>query len=190
MKHDMIPKIIHWCWFGQNKPSEIANRCLASWKKFLPDYKIIHYCWFGPKPLPKLAKKCIDSWKKIYPDYEIKLWNEQNFDINCCQYVKQAYLAKKYAFVTDYVRLYALYHDGGIYMDSDVEVLKNIDIFLDNVAFSGYESYGNCLTGIIGSIQNGKFVKDLLDEYTDRQFILDNGKLCSCGFDNLIKIWD
>ena len=97
--------------------------------------KIIHYCWFGKNPLSDLAKKCIDSWKKYCPDYEIIEWNEENFDINSNVYVKEAYDSKKWAFVTDYVRLYALDKCGGIYMDTDVELLKGIDVFLENEAF-------------------------------------------------------
>ena len=85
--------------------------------------KIIHYCWFGPNPLPESAKFYINSWKKYLPDYELVLWNEKNFCISSIPYVKEAYESKKFAFVTDYVRLYALYHYGGIYMDTDVEVL-------------------------------------------------------------------
>lgn len=93
--------------------------------------KIIHYCWFGRNPLPDLAKKCIQSWKKFCPDYEIKEWNEDNFDINSNQYVKEAYKAKKWAFVTDYVRLWALVNFGGVYMDTDVEVINSIDVFFE-----------------------------------------------------------
>ena len=102
--------------------------------------KVIHYCWFGRGKLPKLAKKCIKSWKKYLPDYKIIEWNEDNFDINSNQYVREAYEAKKYAFVSDYVRLYALYNYGGIYMDTDVEVIKSLDEFLIHEAFSGFES--------------------------------------------------
>ena len=102
--------------------------------------KVIHYCWFGRGKMPKLAEKCIESWKKYCPDYEIVCLTEDNFDINCCSYVKEAYEAKKYAFVTDYVRLFVMYEYGGIYMDTDVELVKNLDDFLKNQAFSGFES--------------------------------------------------
>ena len=102
--------------------------------------KIIHYCWFGRGKMPELAQKCLDSWKKQLPEYDYKLWNEDNFDINSVPYVKEAYEARKFAFVTDYVRLYALYHFGGVYMDTDVEVLKPLDRFLELPAFSGFES--------------------------------------------------
>lgn len=92
--------------------------------------KIIHYCWFGGKDLPELEQRCIDSWKKLLPSHIIKVWNERNFDVNCCQYVKQAYEHKKFAFVSDYARVFALYNEGGIYLDTDVEVLKRFDLFV------------------------------------------------------------
>ena len=113
--------------------------------------KIIHYCWFGGKELPELAKKCIASWKKYCPDYEIIRWDESNFDLESCQYVKQAYQSKKYAFVTDYVRLYAMYTQGGVYMDTDVELTKNLDKFLDHQGFSGFESEAQIPTGIMAA---------------------------------------
>ena len=138
--------------------------------------KIIHYCWFGRGRMPKLAERCIQSWKKHLPDYEIKLWNEDNFDINSNCYVKEAYEAKKYAFVTDYVRLYALYHYGGIYMDTDVEVLKNLDSFLKNPAFSGFEDDTQIPTGIMASEKNGAWVKWQLGYYSDKHFLLENGE--------------
>ena len=101
--------------------------------------KIIHYCWFGRGPMPPMALKCIESWHRFMPDYEYKLWNEDNFDVNSVPYVKEAYEARKFAFVTDYVRLYALYTEGGIYMDTDVEVLKPYDDLLGLSGFTGYE---------------------------------------------------
>ena len=97
-------------------------------KKPIP--KIIHYCWFGGKPLNKLGEKCLKSWKKFFPDYEIIEWNESNFDVNCCQYVKEAYEAKKWAFVSDYARFKILYEQGGIYFDTDVEVIRPFDAIL------------------------------------------------------------
>ena len=89
--------------------------------------KIIHYCWFGSKQLPPLAKRCIRSWKKYLPGYEIKLWNESNFDVNIIPYVKEAYKAKRYAFVSDYVRYWALFNYGGVYFDTDVELIKPVN---------------------------------------------------------------
>lgn len=139
--------------------------------------KIIHYCWFGRVEKPKLAKKCIKSWKKFLPDYEIIEWNEDNFDINSNLYVKQAYEAKKYAFVSDYVRLYALYNYGGIYMDTDVEVLKSLDKFLQYEAFIGFESKQLCGTGIIGSEKKNLMIKEFLELYDNIKFINDDGSL-------------
>ena len=101
--------------------------------------KVIHYCWFGGNPLPEDAKKCIASWKKYLPDYEIKEWNESNFDVNCCPYVKEAYEAKKYAFVSDYARFHVLYQEGGLYFDTDVEVIKNMDYIIAAGNFMGFE---------------------------------------------------
>ena len=111
--------------------------------------KTIHYCWFGGNPLPDLAVKCIDSWKKYCPDYEIKEWNEKNFNLDACPYVREAYEAKKWAFVSDYARLYAMVTEGGIYMDTDVEVLKPLDEYLDNLAFSGFQTEKEIPTGIM-----------------------------------------
>ena len=139
--------------------------------------KVIHWCWFGRGKVPRLAKKCIKSWRKYLPDYEIKLWNEDNFDIHSVKYVEEAYEKRKFAFVTDYVRLYALYTEGGIYMDSDVEVLKRIDRFHELPAFTGYESEVGCITGIMGSEKGGQWVKDLMDEYHARPFVLPDGSL-------------
>lgn len=139
--------------------------------------RIIHYCWFGSNPLPEDAKKCIESWKKYCPNYEIKEWNESNFDLNCNTYVQEAYKAKKWAFVTDYVRLYVTYTYGGIYMDTDVEVLKPLDKFLKHKAFSGFESSCNIPTGIMASEKNFPLYKEFLKYYMDKKFILKDGSL-------------
>jgi mannosyltransferase OCH1-like enzyme len=139
--------------------------------------KVVHYCWFGEKKMPKLAVRCIESWKRHLPEYELKLWNEETFDINSNEYVKEAYLSKKFAFVTDYIRLFVLYKHGGVYMDTDVEVVRNIDQFLSLPAFSGFETQNNIPTGIIGSCQYGQWVKEQLDYYTNRHFILPDGSM-------------
>lgn len=139
--------------------------------------KVIHYCWFGKGEKPELALKCIESWKKYCPDYEIKEWNEDNFDINSNQYVKEAYEAKKWAFVTDYVRLYALYTEGGIYMDTDVEVIKNLDKFLEKQAFSSFENNNMIPTGLMASRKHNKWIKDLLDEYANLHFFKPDGTM-------------
>ena len=138
--------------------------------------KTIHYCWFGRGRMPKLALKCISSWMKHLPDYELKLWTEDNFNINTVPYVKGAYENRKYAFVTDYVRLYALYHEGGIYMDTDVEVLKNLDCFLNLPAFSGFEDDNQIPTGIMGSEKGGDWAKWQLSYYDNKHFISLDGK--------------
>lgn len=132
--------------------------------------KVIHYCWFGRGKMPKLALKCIQSWKKFCPDYTIKEWNEDNFDLNLFPYAKEAYDNRKFAFVTDVVRLYALYHEGGIYMDTDVEVTKPLDVFLHHHAFSGFESEVDVPTGIMASEKGGQWAKENLDYYKNRHF--------------------
>lgn len=141
--------------------------------------KIIHYCWFGRGQMPELALKCIESWNKYLPDYTLKLWNEDNFDINSVPYVKEAYEARKFAFVTDYIRLYALYNEGGIYMDTDVEVLKSLDDLLQLPAFSGYESNknSNFPTGLMASSAGGIWVKEQLAYYSNRHFRNEDGTL-------------
>ena len=138
--------------------------------------KVIHWCWFGRNPLPEKERKCVESWKKYCPDYEIIEWNEDNFDINSNQYVKEAYECKKWAFVTDYVRLWAIYNYGGIYMDADVEVLKPLDIFLCHNAFSGFESYNIIPTGIMGGIKGNKWIENLLSYYDNKHFV-ENGEM-------------
>lgn len=140
--------------------------------------KIIHYCWFGRGQMPELALKCIKSWKKFCPDYEIKEWNEDNFNIKKAPaYVREAYKARKFAFVTDYVRLYAIYNEGGIYMDTDVEVIKPLERFLSHNAFSGFEDNNSVQTGIMAAEKGSTWAKDLLDYYhhDDRHFILKDG---------------
>lgn len=137
--------------------------------------KIIHYCWFGRGEMPELAHRCIESWKRLLPDYELKLWNEENFDINSNLYAQEAYQARKFAFVTDYVRLYALYHEGGIYMDADVEILRVIDEFLHHQVFSGFETDGNVPTGLMASEKGSNWTKNLLDYYSKRSFIKPDG---------------
>ena len=141
--------------------------------------KKIHYCWFGRGPMPELALKCIESWHRYMPDYEYKLWNEDSFDIDCNQYVKEAYEAKKFAFVSDYVRLFALYSEGGIYMDTDVEVLKPYDDLLSLPAFTGYEGskYRPPVTGTMASESGGIWVSEQLAEYDHAHFVKPDGSL-------------
>ena len=138
--------------------------------------KTIHYCWFGPKPKPELVQKCIKSWKEHCPEYQFIEWNEYNFDIASNEYVKETYKANRYAFVTDYVRLYALYTYGGIYFDTDVEVLKKIDSFLHFEAFSGFESTNRVGTAIMAGCQGFPFFGELMRHYNTRHFFNQEGK--------------
>lgn len=144
--------------------------------------KIIHYCWFGHNPLPPLAQKCIASWKKFFPDYEIKEWNEDNFDVNQIPYTKQAYQHKKYAFVSDYARFKILHEHGGIYFDTDVEVIKPMDDILAKGAFMGLEQDASegfaCAPGLgIACEQHSKLMKELSESYYQRNFANTNGSL-------------
>lgn len=139
--------------------------------------KIIHYCWFGRGEMPQLAKECIVSWRENMPDWEYKLWNEDNFDVNVNAYVKEAYEAGKFAFVSDYVRLWALYHEGGLYLDVDFEVYKPFDDLLHWNAFAGFEGskYNPLMMGVLASCPNGAWVKEQLDYYQDRHFVNSDG---------------
>lgn len=140
--------------------------------------KVIHYCWFGRNPKPEFVNRCIESWKRICSDYIIKEWNEDNFDISKAPlYVRQAYDAKKWAFVTDYVRLWALVEHGGVYMDTDVEVIKPIDAFLDNKAFSGFEDDTHIPTGIMASQKGFPLFEEFLHYYDDKSFFDENGEI-------------
>lgn len=141
--------------------------------------KIIHYCWFGKGEMPDMAKRCIDSWHFYMHEYEYKLWNEDNFDVNSVPYVKEAYESKKYAFVTDYVRLFALFKEGGIYMDTDVEILKPLDALLPLTGFTGYEGSKTLppVTGIMASEAGGEWVKEQLDAYSGIHFINQDGTM-------------
>ncbi|MDR0920547.1 MAG: hypothetical protein LBM93_15075 [Oscillospiraceae bacterium] len=131
--------------------------------------KIIHYCWFGHNKIPPLQQECIKSWGEFCPEYEMRLWNEETYDLSTVPiYVKQAYEAKKYAFVSDYVRLDVVYKFGGFYLDTDVELLKSIDIFSKYKSIFAFETYNLINTGLIfGSISNDADVKSLLDIYNN-----------------------
>lgn len=141
----MIPKIIHYCWLGGEKPADVLNY--------------------------------IDKWKKLHPDYTIKEWNETNFDIRKIRFVHEAYMTRQYAFCTDYMRLYALYYEGGVYLDTDVEVLKPFDSLLDQKGFAGYE-YGNYVgTGVMGLEPHQQWIKEWMQDYESHDFISWTGKL-------------
>lgn len=156
--------------------------------------KVIHYCWFGRNPLPPLAIKCITSWKKYFPDYEIKEWNEDNFNVNIIPYTQEAYENKKYAFVSDYARFWILYHYGGLYFDTDVEVIKPIDDIIARGPFMGCEknadNKGATATAVTPGLELGVnpglglgvnpglgLYGELLQLYSTLHFIKENGRL-------------
>jgi len=137
--------------------------------------KVIHYCWFGGKEKPEIVKKCIQSWKKILNDYEIIEWNETNFDIHSNAFVREAYEARKFAFVSDYVRVYALYNLGGIYLDTDVEVFQTFDKFLHHESFWGFEQENYIATSTIGARKGNKLIFQFLDSYRGKSFLKEDG---------------
>ena len=138
--------------------------------------KIIHYCWFGRNPKPELMRRCIDSWKKHCPDYEIVEWNEDNFDCSTNDYAREAYEAKKWAFVTDYARLWIVYKYGGIYLDTDVELMKPLDGLLNTPAFFGFEDGESVATGLgFGAEKNNAVVGRMLEDYRGIHFVQEEG---------------
>ena len=146
--------------------------------------KVIHYCWFGRNPLPESAIKCINSWRKYFPDFEIKEWNEDNFDVNIIPYTKEAYKAKKYAFVSDYARMWILYHFGGLYFDTDVEVIKSMDDIVERGPFMGIEvdtnrkEYQQVNPGLGLGVNPGLgLYKEILDYYAPLHFLCEDGSL-------------
>jgi len=168
--------------------------------------KVIHYCWLSDDPFPAKIQKCMDTWQKVHPDYQIKRWSTKNFDINSVEYVKEAYEARKWAFAADYIRMYALYTEGGIYLDSDVKILKSFDDFLDNSFFSSMEYHpiqiekdgsakyidkdghriaDEYISGIqiqaavMGAEPGCQFVGDVLDWYKGKHFKNEDGTLAT-----------
>lgn len=139
--------------------------------------KTIHYCWFGRNPLPEMARLCIASWEKYCPGYEIIRWDEDNFDLSACpEYVRQAYEAKKWSFVTDYVRLKVVYDHGGIYMDTDVELTKPLDKFLPHRAYFGFEDGTFIATGLgFGAEMGLPLLKEMMADYEIISFIQPDG---------------
>ena len=133
--------------------------------------KKIHYCWFGPKPLPKLAVNCLETWKKLLPAYELNLWDESNSPMQS-DFVQQAYVAKKYAFVSDYVRFWVLFQHGGIYLDTDIFIIRNFDDLLNNETFFAWETDQKMIIscGVIGAIPKQEFIKTVLMYYEHLQF--------------------
>lgn len=138
--------------------------------------KIIHYCWLGDKPLPENAKKCIRSWKKYCPDYEIRRWTEKDFDLNINTYTKQASEAKAWAFASDYIRLWIIYNYGGIYLDTDVQIIKNFDPLLNNTAFAGTEDTKFVALGLgFGAEAGNKIIAEHMQQYNDLVFTYEDG---------------
>jgi mannosyltransferase OCH1-like enzyme len=134
--------------------------------------KMIHYCWFGGNSLPDLAKKCIASWKKYFPEYEIKQWDESNYDVHSIPYTSEAYKSKKYAFVSDYARLDIIYQYGGIYFDTDVEVIRSFDPIIEASSFMGAEDPGRINPGIgFGAVPGLLVLHEILDRYRRMHFI-------------------
>ncbi|MBR4891302.1 MAG: glycosyl transferase [Clostridia bacterium] len=140
--------------------------------------KVIHYCWFGNGKMPAIAEKCIKSWKKYCPEYEIVCHNEENFDISQNRYASEAYKCGKWAFVSDYVRLKVLYDDGGIYLDTDVELIKPIDELIRDNGFMGFDDNGIIATGLGFACEKGnELIGAFLKDYEDIPFVLPDGKL-------------
>ena len=138
--------------------------------------KIIHYCWFGGKPLPEMAEKCIASWEKYNPGYQIIRWDENNFDLECDFFPKEAYLAGRWAFVSDYARLKIVYENGGIYLDTDVEVIKSFDELLDYRCFLGAETDGYIATGLgFGAEKGNVVIKKMFEAYSGKHFKIGEG---------------
>lgn len=141
--------------------------------------KVIHYCWFGNNDKPELVEKCIESWHKYFLEYEFMEWNENNVDLDSeILYVRQAYSEKKYAFVSDYIRLKKLVEYGGIYFDTDYEVIKPIGELLGKgILITGFESHKSILTAMIAAEQNNSVLASFLESYENRQFITADGQL-------------
>ncbi len=137
--------------------------------------KIIHFCWLSDDKYPPLISKCMDSWKENLPDYEFIKWDRSKFDIHSSQFVEDAYNSKKYATAADYIRLYALYHYGGIYLDADVEILKSFDDLLEQEAFIGLERDDGMEAGIMGTVKGNPLFKEFLDCYANKKFSMKGG---------------
>ena len=138
--------------------------------------RIIHYCWFGGNPKPQIVQKCMESWRKYCPDWEIREWNESNFDVSCCDYVREAYEAKKWAFVSDYCRFEILSRYGGVYLDTDVELIRPIDDL--PVTFAGFERDHSVASGLIrGAAIGDALCTEMLQLYRESHFRLPDGSL-------------
>lgn len=150
--------------------------------------KIIHVCWLSGDEYPELTKKCIDSIYEKLPNYEIKIWTKENFDVNSVLWVKQAFETKKYAFAADYIRFWSLYNYGGIYLDSDVEVLKSFDDFLDCKSFTGFEYLNIPEAAVIGAERGTDWIKSCLDWYDGKFFLTADGGIKNDVVPRLVKL--
>ena len=158
--------------------------------------KVIHYCWFGPNELPASAKKYMQTWKVHLPDFEIKLWNEQNFDINLYPYAKEAYADGKFAFVADVCRAHALYHEGGIYLDTDVEVIKSFNSLLEHTAFAGFEVSTSDVVldtkivstqmGVIGAKRHAVWIEQILCNFKHLKYDKNNAVTINSIVDSIV----
>lgn len=137
--------------------------------------KIIHYCWFGRGPKPKEASRFIDGWRRLHPEFKVVEWNEDNFDVGCCTYVREAYERRKFAFVSDYARGLALLKVGGVYLDTDVELVGRLDPFLRHEAFFGFEEANLIATSTIGCRPGHPVIQAYLDQYRARKFVRPDG---------------
>lgn len=155
--------------------------------------KVIHYCWFGHNRLPSNTKRYIETWKRYCPDYEIKEWNESNFDIDCCRFVRQAYDNRAWAFVSDYARLKIIYDHGGIYMDTDVELLRNLDFLLDDAFFACISQIDSlCSTGLgYGAEAGNPVVKEMMKVYESMSFDPEKKEEIACPHinDSVIRLF-
>lgn len=152
--------------------------------------KIIHYCWFGGNGKSEFILRCMESWRFYLPDYEIVEWNESNFNLDSNIFTREAYSKKKWAFVTDYVRAFALYNVGGIYLDTDVEIRHNLDVFLQHQAFTGFEEVGFPFTALWGAKKGHNWPKKILDYYDALEVFTDrtNTRIVSDFLINFYKV--
>ncbi len=151
--------------------------------------KIIHYCWFGPKEIPALELHCMLSWEKYFPDYEVMFWNEETFDINSNRFAQQAYQGGHYAFVSDYVRTKVLYEYGGIYLDTDVEIIHYFDnVIKDGFSFLGFENSTHIGSAVMGMSKKHPIMGEFMNYYLNNSFINNSGDIDTIA--NVIKFTD
>ena len=152
--------------------------------------KILHYCWFGSNPLPPLLQECIKTWSQHCPEYKIMCWNEESYDIHSNAFVEQAYQKKHWAFIADYVRLDVLLRYGGVYLDTDVELLQPLDPLLKNDCFTGFETKDTVATGVIGCTKDHPIIQKLFACYKDHEYLQNGERTITTGpilFTNVLK---